>query len=314
MPKKIDPSKATPQAPRNLRVGSKGSARALAAKAAGEPPPAPKADEDSDEDEDEEDDDEHDQEAHDAACSAASEKMRGAADAYDAAKGSDSASALMAAEDAGDDAAAAHEVGKASCMKMRGAEARDEPPKPGAPPPPAAGAARALTALAGPGATAQLELAQLAGGMRDVLALTATATVGAALVKLEGWKLGAAEVARVRASEKSRAAATLAQAFHDRLSAACLAGMDRAKAFNVTMVASKEVLTPKASWTRGTLADLDEALADNGYPSDKPAARATLIHASPDGGGEAGLAARAHANGVPVDIQRAAEANRSTDR
>lgn len=120
----IDASKTTPQAPRSLRVGSKGFGRALAASKEGKPPP----DEEPDDDDEEEGHDEDAMSEHEPLRAAAEEAHTKAADAYAACKGSDSAALLMAADEAGDAAAAAHEEAKASSAKMRGAAAPDEEP------------------------------------------------------------------------------------------------------------------------------------------------------------------------------------------
>jgi len=309
-PKKVNPAKSTPQAPRVLRVGSKGRARAEAAKAAGEPPPSAETDDDEDEDGDDEDEDgEKDQAAHDAAMAKAAEDHRSAADCADAAAGTDSAAALMAYEDAHDAAMESGGVAKASAMKMRGAEAEEAPPdSQPAPAAPTAPGARAIAAAA-PVATAaaHLEVAQLAKLGRDVMLRTGAQSAAAAMLKLESALLALDEVGKLRAADTARAAGDNLRARTERLVAAVHAGMPRAQAFHVKP--DGKVGAPKSAWMGGTLQQLDAQLNELGYKAGAPASRSTLIVASEDGGDEAGLAARAEAAGVDIATRRAAEAN-----
>ncbi len=262
MAKRINPSKSTPQAPRKLRVGSKGHARALAAKAAGEPAPA--AEEDYDEDKDPDDDDEEEKAAHEALRADAEAAHSEAADAYKAAKGTDSASALMAAEDAGDKAADAHAKCKASSMALRGAEPDSDSARPGAPPP-APAQARALTSLAGPHATAQLELAQLAAFGRDALALLGAKSAAAGSMKLRLAVDAFAKIGKVEATAK-------AQAHFSRLAVAVQAGMPRAEAFDLDE--ENNPIRPKAVWSKLELDELDEILELRGFSAGASASRA----------------------------------------
>jgi len=302
--KRINPAVASPQAPRALRAGSKGHARAEAAKLAGEPPPARQADDDEDEEDPEHDDDAKDQEAHDAACAHAAEQYRAAADAADAAKGTDSAAALEAGEAAHDDAMEAGAAFKSSCMAMRGVE-----PEHAAPPPPPGAQARALSSLApGGSAAAHMEVAALAKFGRDTLARMGAANVGAGMLKLEAWAASAAEVIKLRAAERKRDASASASARHERLAAAVRAGMPRSHAFDVTVGAKgEEILTPKKCWTAGTLTELSAQLDEMGYRAG--ANVVPSLHLPAEAGGEAGLAARAASSGMTLDERRAAEAN-----
>ena len=299
--KRITPAAAVPQAPRSLRVAQRNRAEA----------PPPEAEEAPGGDEENDPDDEPDQADHDAACAAASEAMRSAADAYDAAQGTDSAAALMAAEDAGDAASEAHETAKASCLKMRGASAdADAPPPP--PGPPAPGAARALAALGGTSAAGQLEIAQLAALGRDVLTRTGAASSGEALLKLETAMTALAEVGKLRAKERTTAAAANITARVDRLKAAVHAGMPRAQAFNIDPKTDRPT-TPKAAWMGGTLEQLDAQLNELGWKAGATAdSRSTLHVAAADG--EAGLVERARASGMSVEDRRAAEQNVARSR
>ena len=227
----IDPRKATPQAPRQLRVGSKGHARALAAKFAGKAPP----DKDDDDDDDAEDSDYGDApkpgpgEADTDGMAAASEACRTASEACGRAQeqldatsaeldgGTDSISTLQATEAACDEAIEELQEAKARCMALRGAEA-EEPVPDGAPPaepPPPADQARALAAAA-PARTAEahLETGRLAAFGAYVLkrlGLTAADTVKAKGVL--GGKLDlAAQTATAKKSEqKTKAEADTAK-------------------------------------------------------------------------------------------------------
>jgi hypothetical protein len=242
-----------------------------------------------------------DMEAHEALRADAEACHAAAADAYAKAKGTDSAAALMAAEDAGDAAYDAHSKAKASSMKLRGAEESDpdSKPAPGAPPP-APAAARALASLAGPAASTQLELAQLAAFGRTAIAKLGAKSIAGAELKLDAAVGALRDIAKVRAAEKLRG-------HHDRLAAAVHAGMDRSKAFEID--AKGNPTKPLATWLKLDLEELDEVLTLQGFAPGAPAARSTLIVASPDGGDEAGLAARAEAAGVDIATRRAAEAN-----
>lgn len=167
-----DPTKATPQAPRSLRVGSRGYARALAAAADKKPPP----DEEPDDDEDEPEDsakpaapgepDTEGMAAASEACKTASEACARAGEQLDATAaeldgGTDSISTLQATEAACDEAVEELQEAKAKCMALRGAEAEEPAPAVEAPPP--AAQARAL-AGASPVRTAEahVETARLA--------------------------------------------------------------------------------------------------------------------------------------------------------
>jgi hypothetical protein len=144
----IDPSKSTPQAPRKLRVGSKGWARARAAEADGKGPPEKQDDDDDDDDGDGADDAAAKQAAHDETADSAAACYRAAADAAEATKGTDSASAHMAGEAAHDDAMEAGAKFKASCVAMRGgalAEAPAPESKPDAAPAPSMAQALAVS-------------------------------------------------------------------------------------------------------------------------------------------------------------------------
>lgn len=208
----INPAVSVPQAQRRLRVGSKGWARAKAAAAEGKDPPESKPDDDDDDG----DGDEKGKAkaAHDAAMDRCAETHADAAAKAKAAKGTDSAAALMAYEAAHDEAMEAGKAGKTSCMKMRGVAppTSDAPPPPDKklpPPPPAPGAAQALAALAGPGET-QLQIAQLAAIGRDFVKATNAQSIAdaAALVAKVGSRsvfvdfvlgaLGEQDIARAR--------------------------------------------------------------------------------------------------------------------
>ena len=173
---KIIPSKSVPQAPRQLRVGSKGYARARAAEAQGKAPPDEREDDDEDEDEDA-GDAASKQAAHDEIADKASASYRAAADAAEATKGTDSASAHMAAEAAHDEAVEAGAKMKASCIAMRGGAPDDADPDSVRSPSPAPAAAPQIGAKAtaeGHIATARAAefgayaLAQLGLGVGDV--------------------------------------------------------------------------------------------------------------------------------------------------
>jgi hypothetical protein len=90
--------------------------------------------------------------AHSAVMKAGAEKFRMAADKYEAASDTDSASALMAAEQYGDEATEHHINGKASCMKMRGAEMPDEEDPDSKRPAPAPSARAVISAASAIGA------------------------------------------------------------------------------------------------------------------------------------------------------------------
>lgn len=225
---KIDPTKATPQASRSLRVGSKGYGRALAAAAEKKPPPGEEPDDDED-DEDEKDSAEADvpgepdtegMAAASEACKTASAACVSAQEQLDATAveldgGTDSISTLQATEAACDEAIEELQEAKAKCMALRGAEAEEETTEatPAAPPP--AEQARAL-AGASPARTteAHLETARLASfGSYALqrLGLTAADTVKAKGIL--GTKLDlAAEATTAKKSEaKTRATSETAR-------------------------------------------------------------------------------------------------------
>jgi hypothetical protein len=212
----IDPSKATPQAPRVLRVGSKGHARAQAAAAAGKPPPDKEPDDDEDEDEEDNvgyDDAPAPGEPDTEGMSAAAEACRTASDACGRAQeqldacatelegGTDSISTLTATETACDEAIEELQEAKAKCSSLRGAAPETEEESA---PPVAPMQARAL-AKAAPAATAEAHvetarLAELGRYTLGRLGLTAADTVKAKGVL--GGKLDLADLAaKAQASE-----------------------------------------------------------------------------------------------------------------
>jgi hypothetical protein len=260
---------------------------------------------DDDPDKDDEDDDAQDMAAHDAKADDASAKHRAAADAAEAAKGTDSAAALMAYETAHDEAMEAGSVLKASCASMRGAEPEPAKRDSSMPPPPAApGAnARALSALA-PGASAatHLELAGWAAFGKSMAASLGATSAAQAQV------LGAEAVAALKELPKAKAALH-ARDVQARLASAVHAGMPREKAFNVAK--DGKAGAPLAHWSKMSVEDLDATLTLMGYPNGAPAdVRSTLVIAAPPSlDDEAGLAARAKASGMTLEERRAAEEN-----
>jgi hypothetical protein len=283
---KIDPSKATPQAPRLLRAGSKGAARAAAAKTKGLPAPVAAMDDEEEEPEESPESERKEQQEgadmmaqHETCRAAAEDAHKAAADAYAACKGTDSATALLAAEDAGDAAYAAHTSAKASSMALRGASPPPEAPGPGedpskGAPTPMAPGGQAVSpislarALATAGGTAETQAKALAAvGMVDRLA----ALFGAkALEELEGLARAAladakdaaelgAGAERAKVAEAKRAKDDAERALEAKLSAAVRARKyERAELFDVHEVAGVDASgapvliehrTPKA-WTR----------------------------------------------------------------
>ncbi len=306
-PKKINPALATPQAPRALRVGSKGHARAVAAAHASEAAPE---EQDDDAEEADPEDEKSNQEAHDAIATSAAAGYRAAADAAEATMGSDSASMLQAGEGAHDAAMESGAAFKSSCIAMRGAteEAAPDSERPGAP---AAPTAQAIArASATPTAAAHLEVAQYAALGRDVLARTGAKNVDAAMLTIEAALSALGEQAKFKLTQRKAAATADVTArravLEDAVAQDVIKG--RAKAFHID--ADGKLGVPLAAWSRGTVAELTETLVTLGYkPGGPPAAHSTLIVASADGGDEAGLAARAAAAGVDIETRRAAEQN-----
>lgn len=272
----IDPSKATPQAPRALRVGSKGFARAQRATMAGQPAPAAAEDDDEDEDDDEMPPSSEEKPGaaladHEPMRAAAEEACRAAADAYKASKGTDSAAALMHAEAMGDAAGEAHGKAKASSMALRGAALEQAPadpakPAPPAPAPPAGrvpviSLARAIAATGGT-AEGQAKIAETIAFADRMMALFG----GASLEEVEGRaraahqdakdaaELRAAAAVEAKRAEK-RAKDDAETALSRKLSAAVRAQkFARAELFDVSEGIdaegkSVEVLTPQA-WAR----------------------------------------------------------------
>jgi hypothetical protein len=267
---KIDPRKSVPQAPRVLRAGSKGYARAKTAEAAGDPPPDEQ--DDDDDDEEEEDPDSQREEAsyslddHEPARADAEAKCAAASEAWKASKGTDSAAALMAAEAASAEARTACEAAEGSSQKLRGVPpplGPDAAAKPVAPPPtaapPGAISARAIVKAAGtPDAAAHVELLAAATFGRKMKALFG----GASFDESEGIARAAHQDAReavgLRAAAVKAETAAKKRAEKDadaKLHATLLSAVKarkyaRAELFDVSAnAAGAEVLTPQA-WTK----------------------------------------------------------------
>jgi hypothetical protein len=273
----IDPTKAVPQVPLALR----------ATVAAGVPKASRDDEDDDDRDEDDEDEDPDSSERgtdlmgqHEPMRAAAEEACAAAADAYKASKGSDSAAALMHAEEMSAKARSACLAAEGTSSKLRGMPAAEEqaPPTsrtPGAPPPPAKPAAvvvdpirvstqalaRAIAASGGD-AAGQAKIAASVAFADRMLALFGVASLDEAEGAARAAMQDAAEVPTLRAAaEKARkradrAAAEKAEAaLVAEVSAAVRAGKwDRAELFDVAEVVGAdgkpaEVLTLK-SWVR----------------------------------------------------------------
>lgn len=262
----IDPSKATPQAPRSLRVGSKGFARAQIARMRGTAEPPPAADDDEDEDEGEKEPESSDRDgamaAHEETRAAAAEAHTKAAEALEACKGSDSASGLLHAEEMGDDAGEKHEAFKTSSMKLRGAAPEEQPPA-AAPQPAAPGArlhvvslARAIAATGGD-AAGQTKIAACVAHCDKMLALFGAPSLDDLEGLVRAAHQDAADAVGLRAAAK--AAAKMAEkrarldadvALRAELASAVRAGKyTRAELFDVAEANGTEVLTPHG-WLR----------------------------------------------------------------
>lgn len=243
-------------------------------------------------DEDKEDDGEEEDllAAHEANRAAAQASHEAAAASYKASTGSDSASLLMAAEDAGDAAAASHEAAKATSRALRGAaavqEAQPNPPPAGARAP-VAPLVRSIATSGGASLGAQLDVAQSVAFAARMKVLFG----GTTLDETEGLARAAHQDARdavaLRVAAKKEADAAVVRAKKDadaalraELAAAVRAGKyTRAELFAVSESVDSdgkpiEVLTP-LTWVR----DLT------------PAARASMI---------ASKQARVGVGGVPA--------------
>src|ERR1700735_2722545 len=99
--------------------------------------------------------------------------------------------------------------------------------------------ARALLAASGATtAAAALDAGSLLAFGRDVLMLTAKATVAAARATVESWRLASEEVVGARPAAEKNARVAAVQRVRARLGAAVLAGLDRSKVFDVKIVGS----------------------------------------------------------------------------
>jgi hypothetical protein len=300
---KIDPTKAVPQAPRALRAGAR--ARAAEGDAAPDSVTGPDSDAGPPSSGDPMKEHEPNRAAAEAACLAA-------ADAYKASKGSDSAAALMHAEEMSAAAREACSAAEGSSAKLRGAEGEAAPPtKRPADMAPAPGARAIVAAAGGQTAAAHLEAAQLVALGRDVLARTGAATADAAMLKVEAALTALGEVKTLRAKETAAKLKATEQAKVDRLAAAVRAGMPRAQAFTVSEGPAgpdgkpTEVLTPKAVWMRGSIEELNATLDELGFKVGASTKPGFQLPAND----EAGLAARAAASGMDIETRRAAEEN-----
>jgi hypothetical protein len=281
---KIDPTKATPQAPDAMRSSTSGTTRADSQD--GDPD-----DDEKDEDDDEEDEDGPDSEreerddamaSHETVRAEAEDAHRVAADAYGACKGTDSAAALMHAEDMGDAAGDAHGRAKASSMQLRGAlppgEEQALPSKaPGATATfaakPAPVDARAVIAVAGSDGAKQARVAEAAGFGERLLALFGGGTFAAAEGIARAAHQDAADAVALRAQvgreekirrrrEKADAEKTLVAKLRGAVRAGKYA---RAELFDVAVGAAgsdgkpTEMLTPKA-WLKALAPDALDAM------------------------------------------------------
>ncbi len=182
---------------------------------------------------------------------------------------------------------------------------RPAAPAPEAPTPMPEPTPAALAAAGGPSIAGQLEIATLAQLGRDVLRETGETSADRALLRVTAGMVAMTKIAKVEGDEKARAAAEDVRARRDRLAAAMVRGaVTRAQAFANPEEADVSKLTPRASWMRGTLADLDERLNDLGPGGTAPRAK---IRAGGDD--EAGLAERARRSGMTIEQRRAAEQN-----
>lgn len=238
-----------------------------------------------------------------AAMGAAAKELEG---------GGDSLTILMAAEDAARAADDASDDVMASLAGYRGAPAAPESSDPGgmeaAPGAPSAPMARSIVSAA-PKATAAsaIEVADMAALGREVMKRSGAKNMDAALLAVEAAFTARDEIGKLRAAEATRAKAEDLRGRMERLGAAVHGGMDRARAFVIDEKGNPE--KPLPVWMRGSLSDLDETLATMGFAAGKPVTTSSLVIASPDDGGEAGLAARAAAAGVDIETRRAAEKN-----
>lgn len=261
----IDPSKITPQAPRVLRAGGKGAARAAGTRLRGTKPwgAALRAMDDDDEDDDDEDDP-ADSERDGAKAIADHEPLRAAAEeahtkaamAYGACKGTDSSAALLHADDMGDAAGEAHQAAKASSMTMRGAAmdpaAPPKPPSAPVPAPPGASAAaiaRASVALAGGDAAAQAELLAAATSGRKLRAIFGASSFD----ELEG-------IARAALADATEAKGLRAGAEKAKKKSATRAIADAEIALRAEVTAA----VTARKYARAELADVTEALGADG--------------------------------------------------